>query len=98
MSMRQRRDAEPKYFDGVCDEPNGRYAVASQCDAYVQCTDFIPKEKLCSDGLLFDDQASLSTFPCKYPIEVDCRARAVLQEAQVCNHSFSVLFDFGKAF
>lgn len=82
---------ESGYFNGVCEEANSRYAVASQCDAYIQCKDGIPNETLCSDGLLFDDEAKPEEFPCKYPMEVQCKARGALQPAQPteqCPHQF----------
>lgn len=82
---------ESAYFGGQCEEPNGRYAVASQCDAYVQCKDGVANETLCSDGLLFDDEAKPEQFPCKYPNEVQCKARGALQPAQPteeCPHQF----------
>lgn len=85
------RTGESTYFSGHCEEPNGRYAVASQCDAYIQCKDGVANETLCSDGLLFDDEALPEQFPCKYPIEVKCKARGALQPAQptqYCPHQF----------
>lgn len=65
-------------------ENNARYAVADQCDKYVECTDGEPEEKLCDDGLLFNDKAGIYTFPCQYPIDVNCTTRARTQPAQVC--------------
>lgn len=85
------RTGESEYFSGNCVDPNGRYAIASQCDAYVQCKDGAANETLCSDGLLFDDEAAPEQFPCKYPIEVECKARGALQPAQPteqCPHQF----------
>lgn len=79
----QQKEVQPKYYDGKCDEPNGRYAVNGQCDAYVECREGVPEEKLCADGLLFNDKAGHFTFPCQYPIDVDCSTRAKLQPAQV---------------
>lgn len=73
-----------KPFSGKCEERNGRYSVAGQCDAYIECTDGVPEDKLCPDGLLFNDKVKLFTYPCQYPIDVDCgQARSGLQEAQV---------------
>lgn len=78
-----RKQVQPRPFSGVCEEKNGRYSVPGQCDAYVECTDGVPEEKLCEDGLLFNDKAALFTFPCQYPIDVNCTSRAKLQTAQV---------------
>lgn len=74
---------QPEYFNGQCLEKNARYPVPDQCDKYVECTDGIPEEKLCSDGLLFNDKAGVFTFPCQYPIDVNCTTRARFQPAQV---------------
>lgn len=87
----QQKEAQPKPFSGHCDEPNGRYAVDGQCDAYVECRDGVPEEKLCADGLLFNDKVGLFTFPCQYPIDVDCTTRAKLQTPQVCT-SLDLIF------
>lgn len=85
MGQNQRRkQVQAEYFNGKCEELNARYAVADQCDKYVECTDGIPEEKLCSDGLLFNDKAGVFTFPCQYPIDVNCTSRARFQAAQVC--------------
>lgn len=81
--MGARNKAEPKYFSGSCQEANGRYAVSDQCDKYVQCNDGVPEEKLCSDGLMYNDRSEIYTYPCQYPIDVDCTSRARLQPAIV---------------
>lgn len=78
-----RKQVQPKHFNGVCEERNARYAIDGQCDAYIECTDGVPEEKLCEDGLLFNDKANLFSFPCQYPIDVNCTTRAKLQSAQV---------------
>lgn len=79
----ERKAPQAKPFNGKCEEKNGRYTVAGQCDAYVECRDGEPEEKLCSDGLVFNDKVDLFTFPCQYPIDVDCSSRAKLQPPQV---------------
>lgn len=81
----QRKPVQPSQFNGQCEQKNGRYAVPGQCDAYVECTDGVPEEKLCDDGLLFNDRVGLFSFPCQYPIDVNCTTRARLQAAQVYN-------------
>lgn len=79
----KRKRVQAEYYTGKCTEANARYAVPDQCDKYVECTDGEPEEKLCSDGLLFNDKAGIFTFPCQYPIDVNCTSRARLQQAQV---------------
>lgn len=80
----KRKVVQPEFYTGKCLEKNARYAVAEQCDKYVECTDGEPEEKLCSDGLLFNDKAGVFTFPCTYPIEVNCTTRTRTQPPQVC--------------
>lgn len=63
-----------------CPEPNGRYAHDDQCDAYTQCTDGIPENKLCPDGLLFH-QRTKSTGECTYAPYSTCKLRTILQPA-----------------
>lgn len=41
--------------------------------------DGVGEEKQCPDGLRFNDKASLFTYPCQYPIDVDCGGRSDLQ-------------------
>lgn len=72
-----------KPFSGKCEERNGRYSIADQCDKYVECTDGEPKETLCPDGLMFNDKLKLFSYPCQYPIDVDCGSRSKLQPPQV---------------
>ncbi|XP_049807257.1 protein obstructor-E-like isoform X2 [Schistocerca nitens] len=59
-----------------CPERNGRYPKSGQCDAYIQCEDGVPSEQLCPDGLLFNAKASIFSYPCQYPPEVDCEGRS----------------------
>ncbi|XP_061397555.1 protein obstructor-E-like [Musca vetustissima] len=55
---------------GPCLEANGTYPVSGSCDAYIECRNGVPEEKLCPDGLLFNGRTS--GYPCGYPIEVQC--------------------------
>lgn len=74
---------QPQYFNGQCLEANARYAVDEQCDKYIECTDGVAEEKLCADGLVFNDKAGVYTDPCQYPIDVNCTTRARIQPPQV---------------
>ncbi|XP_058790684.1 protein obstructor-E-like [Phymastichus coffea] len=83
---------QPQSFAGnaQCPEPNGRFPVASQCDAYVECVDGVGEEKLCPEGLLFNPEARFN-YPCGYPIDVKCEGRSALQPAQPseeCPHQY----------
>lgn len=81
--FQRRKTVQPQHWSGSCLEKNARYAVPDQCDAYIECTDGEPEQKLCSDGLMFNDKAGVFTFPCQYPIDVNCTTRSRLQPAQV---------------
>lgn len=76
-----------------CPERNSRYPLSQQCDAYVECQDGIGKEKLCPEGLLFNAKAPLGSYPCQYPVEVDCEGRNGRQPANPtdqCPHQFGL--------
>lgn len=47
---------------------------------YLQCENGIPAEKLCPDGLFFNSKASIFSYPCQYPPEVDCEGRTQLRK------------------
>lgn len=70
-------------FAGKCLEGTARYSVADQCDAYVECVRGEPTEKLCPDGLMFNDKVRPFAYPCQYPIDVDCGNRSKVQPAEV---------------
>lgn len=53
--------------------------------------DGVGDEKQCPDGLLFNEKASLFTYPCQYPIDVNCEGRTEIQRAlpsDDCPHQF----------
>lgn len=93
LKSQKRKVVQPQYFTGECLEANARYAVHDQCDKYIECTDGEAEEKLCVDGLLFNDKAGVYTDPCQYPIDVNCTTRARTQPAQVI-----ILFDLTTLF
>ncbi|KAK6641090.1 hypothetical protein RUM44_012791 [Polyplax serrata] len=78
------RFTQPEQYRGTssCPEKNGKYPNPSQCDAYIECIDGVPKERLCPDGLVFNPQTSYLTYPCSYPVEVSCEGRSNLQPPQ----------------
>lgn len=60
-----------------CPQKSGYYADQIQCDLYYHCSvDGELTEKLCPDGLLFDD-TSPSHEKCDTSINVDCGQRTV---------------------
>ncbi|CAO1381287.1 unnamed protein product [Diamesa serratosioi] len=75
----------------TCPEKNGRFTVGKSCDKYLECIDGVGDEKQCPDGLLFNEKASLFTYPCQYPIDVNCEGRTEIQRAlpsDDCPHQF----------
>ena len=75
---------------GGCSTPNGTFAVSGSCDAYIECKNGVAEEKLCPDGLLFNEKST--GYPCSYPIDVECtQPSGRLQSAQStedCPHQF----------
>ncbi|XP_049307500.1 protein obstructor-E isoform X1 [Bactrocera dorsalis] len=73
-----------------CQQPNGTQAVSGSCDAYIECKNGVAEEKLCPDGLLYNEKSS--GYPCGYPIDVECsQGQARTQPAQPtddCPHQF----------
>jgi len=64
-----------------CPEPNGLYADAVQCDRYYECKNGQISDKLCPDGLVFDE-SSIQFAKCSFPFSVDCSDRPELQKAK----------------
>jgi len=62
-----------------CPEPNGYFADAEQCDKYYACSDGKMTEKLCPDGMVFNDY-SPDQEKCDLPYNIDCSKRSKLQE------------------
>jgi hypothetical protein len=62
-----------------CPEPTGFFADAEQCDKYYACVDGAITEKLCPDGMVFNDY-SFDQEKCDLPYNIDCSSRPKLQE------------------
>lgn len=62
-----------------CPEPNGFFADAEQCDKYYQCSDGEIIEKLCPDGMVFNDY-SHEYEKCDLPFNIDCSQRPKLRK------------------
>ncbi|XP_059620890.1 protein obstructor-E-like [Phlebotomus argentipes] len=80
---------EPQYDDdGVtdqCPEPFGFFADAEQCDKYYECNDGAITEKLCPDGMVFND-FSPDQEKCDLPFNLDCSQRPKLQTPRPSLH------------
>ncbi|PRD26835.1 UNVERIFIED_CONTAM: obst-E [Trichonephila clavipes] len=62
-----------------CPNKSGYYPDPEQCDLYYECRNNVPKEKLCKDGLVFNDNNPLYE-RCDFPFVVHCGKREYLQE------------------
>merc|ERR1712212_539232 len=66
----------------TCPIDDGFYRDPLQCDKYYDCYRGKVEEKLCSDGLVFDDSLGPRVEQCNYPFIVTCNENAVLQAPQ----------------
>ncbi|XP_044761870.1 protein obstructor-E-like [Coccinella septempunctata] len=64
-----------------CPARTGFFPDPEQCDLYYVCSRGSYEEKLCPDGLVFDD-TNPNKGKCDIPSNVDCGDRDVLQEAK----------------
>jgi len=62
-----------------CPEPNGYFADAEQCDKYYACRDGRISERLCPDGMVFND-FDIMQEKCDLPYNIDCSTRPKLQQ------------------
>lgn len=65
--------------DFVCPKNKGFFPDSFQCDKYYECVDGIPKENLCADGLVFDENIKRYN-KCDQPFNVDCGDRTELRK------------------
>lgn len=73
-------------------EKRGQYQDPVQCDKYYECLDGEVFERLCPDGLVFDETIRLKN-KCDQPFNVDCGDRTVLRKFLFCwKHNSSNLF------
>ncbi|CAO1378757.1 unnamed protein product [Diamesa serratosioi] len=61
-----------------CPVKNGQYEDSVQCDKFYECTDGVAKERLCPDGLVFDEGLR-KVNKCDQPFNIDCGDRTELQ-------------------
>lgn len=72
-------------YSDECPEPNGYFPDAEQCDKYYDCQDGKMTEKLCPDGLVFND-FSPQHEKCDLPFGIDCSKRPKLQPPKPSLH------------
>ncbi|CAD6996729.1 unnamed protein product [Ceratitis capitata] len=63
-----------------CPEANGFFPDLEQCDKYYSCFEGKPTERLCADGMVFNDYSS-SEEKCDLPYNIDCSKRSKLRES-----------------
>lgn len=68
-----------------CPEPNGYFADAYQCDKYYECKDGKITEKLCPDGMVFNDYSPQQE-KCDLPFNLDCSQRSERQQPKPSLH------------
>ncbi|KAK7084861.1 chitin binding [Halocaridina rubra] len=73
--------AKGQQFSSECPTPNGYFADAVQCDKYYKCIDDVLTEKLCPDGMAFND-LNPRVEKCDFIFQIDCTERPELQPAQ----------------
>ncbi|XP_063593488.1 protein obstructor-E-like [Penaeus indicus] len=64
-----------------CPTPNGFFADAEQCDKYYHCLDNVLTEKVCPDGMAFND-LNPKVEKCDFLFQVNCEGRPKLQNAK----------------
>lgn len=72
-------------YDSDCPEPYGFFADAEQCDKYYACVDGVIDERLCPDGMVFNDYSS-DQEKCDLPYNIDCSKRSKLQTPKPSQH------------
>ena len=73
-SEEQEEYEDEEELSDLCPEPNGYFPDAEQCDKYHDCRDGKSNEKLCPDGLVFND-FSPQHEKCDLPFGIDCSKR-----------------------
>ncbi|RZC38876.1 cuticular protein analogous to peritrophins 3-B [Asbolus verrucosus] len=84
-AAKDRETIEDSETTDQCPEPNGFFADAEQCDKYYDCRDGEITEKLCPDGMVFNDYSS-EYEKCDLPFNIDCTSRPKLQVPQPSQH------------
>ncbi|UYV62237.1 Cpap3-d2 [Cordylochernes scorpioides] len=64
-----------------CGPQAGYYSDPRQCDLYYECHNGTFIERLCPDGLVFDDR-HVNQARCDFPHNVDCGSRNLMQAPQ----------------
>ncbi|XP_037927321.1 protein obstructor-E [Teleopsis dalmanni] len=68
-----------------CPDANGFFPDGEQCDKYYACSDGVATERLCADGMVFNDYSPIEE-KCDLPYNIDCTKRSKLQTPQPSQH------------
>lgn len=88
-----------------CPKSNSRYGIggtaAGLCtNKYIECENNTATERVCPDGLYFNEQIAIDKYPCQHLINANCDLQATAQKPQVCEsvkstmHFSSAIFHF----
>ncbi|XP_038209530.1 protein obstructor-E-like [Zerene cesonia] len=75
----------------TCIRRNEYIQINGQCDAYMECRDYVPVQKLCPEGLHYDPSVAWPIYPCGYPSDVTCPDHSAIQPVKStpdCPHQY----------
>lgn len=72
-----------------CPKSNTRYGIggtaAGLCtNKYMECENNIATEKLCPDGLYFNEEIEIDKYPCQHLINANCTLQTAISTPNVC--------------
>lgn len=76
------RPTDDSNLSDECPEPDGFFADATQCDKYYACENGVISERLCPDGMVFNDFSPLHE-KCDLPFGIDCTGRTELRKSAI---------------
>lgn len=80
--IQEEEEIDDDELSDECPEPNGFFSDAEQCDKYYDCRDGKYTEKLCPDGLVFNDYSPQHE-KCDLPFGIDCSKRPKLRRFRI---------------
>ncbi|KAF5299351.1 hypothetical protein FQA39_LY02524 [Lamprigera yunnana] len=81
----QTRKEEDEEISDECPELYGYFADAEQCDKYYECIDGVATEKICEDGMVFNE-LNTEYDKCDLPFNIDCTNRPKRQPPHPSQH------------
>jgi len=92
-TVRPTDDSDDELFSDECPEPNGFFADSTQCDKYYACTNGAIEERLCPDGMVFNDY-SPEQEKCDLPFNIDCSQRPNRRKPSILDYFKDILKAF----